>query len=71
MPRTILERDEAVHRIYYDDGQVVHACDSSLMHAGPPVVLTKCDKHVPSNQEFTLEHGTIEITCKACLARAV
>jgi len=44
---------------------------SSLMHAGPPVVLTKCDKHVPSNQEFTLEHGTIGDHLQACLARAV
>jgi hypothetical protein len=70
MPRT-LKREDTLVRIYYDDGRVVHACDSSLMHAGPPVVLTKCDKHVPPNEDFTLEHGTIEITCKACLARAV
>lgn len=58
---------EITKPLYYDDGEVVHACESCYMHAGPPVVMTQCGRHVPQGREFTLEYSAIEVTCAECL----
>jgi hypothetical protein len=56
--------------LYYDDSKVVHACESYFMHAGPPVERTMCDIEVPLNGSFTVDSGTIEVTCRKCRAEA-
>jgi hypothetical protein len=62
------QTDEFIVPIYYDDGKLVHACESYSMHAGPPLVRTRCNKEVPLNEGFTLQNVTIEVTCTSCLA---
>jgi hypothetical protein len=54
--------------IYYDDGKVVHACDSAIMDRGVRLVRTKCDMDVPQDQSFTVESEAPAITCPECLA---
>jgi hypothetical protein len=64
------ENDQQTRQIaapmYYDDGEVIHACESFSMHAGPAVVMTECGNHVPPGQGFILEYSTIEVTCSKC-----
>ena len=59
---------EIVDPIYYDDGMVIHASDSGVMHPGVRPVWTKCDRDVLDNEGFTVEDGTIEATCAKCPA---
>ena len=57
--------------IYYDDGKAIHVCESCLMYPGDRLVWTRCDRDVPPNQAFTVDRGTIGITCIKCLTAAV
>jgi len=52
--------------LYYDDGKVVHTCESYFMHPGPEMIRTKCDKVVLPGEAFTLSNATIDVTCDAC-----
>jgi hypothetical protein len=52
--------------IYYDDGDVIHACESTILHPGVRLVWTKCDMDAPENQGFTQGEGPA-ITCPECL----
>jgi hypothetical protein len=54
--------------IYYDDGHVIHACESATMDRGVRLVWTKCDMDVPDDQGFTVEGEGPAITCPECLA---
>jgi hypothetical protein len=54
--------------IYYDDGEVIHACESAIMDRGVRLVWTKCDTDVPDDQSFTVEGEAPAITCQECLA---
>jgi hypothetical protein len=53
--------------IYYDDGDVIHACDSTIPQPGVRLVWTRCD--VPENQGFTQCEGPA-ITYPECLKAA-
>jgi hypothetical protein len=52
--------------LYYDDGKVIHACESYFMHPDREMVRTKCDKVVLPSEAFTLTNATIDVTCEAC-----
>ena len=54
--------------ISYDDGKVIHACESAIMDRGVRLVWTKCDMDVPDDQGFTVEGQAPTITCPARLA---
>jgi hypothetical protein len=54
--------------IYYDDGEVIHACESAIIDGGVRLVWTKCDMDVPDDQGFTVEGEAPAITCPECLA---
>ena len=54
--------------IYYDDGKVIHACESSDVLPGVRMVWTKCYLDVPDNRGFTVEGEAPAITCPKCLA---
>jgi hypothetical protein len=55
--------------IYYDDGKVIHACESSEVLPGVRMVWTKCYMDVPDDQSFMVEGGEAPaITCPECLA---
>jgi hypothetical protein len=54
--------------IYYDDGKVIHACESSEVLPGVCMVWTKCYIDVPDKQGFTVEGEAPPITCPKCLA---
>jgi hypothetical protein len=54
--------------IYYDDGDVIHACDSAIMDRGVRLVWTKCDMDVPDDQSFTVDGEGPAITCPECRA---
>ena len=54
--------------IYYDDGKVIHACESSEVLPGVRMVWTKCYLDVPDNRGFTVEGEAPAITCPKCLA---
>lgn len=41
--------------IYYDDDEVIHACDSAIMDRYVRLVWTKCDRHVPDDPGFTVK----------------
>ena len=56
--------------LYYDDGKVVHACESYFMHPGPEMIRTKCGKVVLPSDAFTLRSATIDVTCPMCRATA-
>jgi hypothetical protein len=62
---------EITRPIYYDDGAVIHECDSGVLDRGVRMVWTKCDIDVPPDEGFTVEGGSIEVTCPACLAASV
>jgi hypothetical protein len=64
------QTEEIAVPISYDDGKVIHACESCFMHAGAPLVWTKCDIGVPPGQSFTLRNAATEVTCPKCLATA-
>ena len=53
--------------IFYDDGQVIHACESGSIAPGVRTVWTKCDIDVLDDQSFTVEGDTPAITCARCL----
>ena len=42
------ETQQIAQPIYYDDGKVIHACDSAIMNRGVRLVWTKCDMDVPA-----------------------
>ena len=46
------ETQQIAQPIYYDDGEVIHACDSA---SGIPLVWTKCDMDMPDDQSFMIE----------------
>jgi hypothetical protein len=46
--------DNETRPIYYDDGNVIHACESAIMDRGVRLVWTKCDMDVPDDQSFTV-----------------
>jgi hypothetical protein len=48
------ETGQSTHPIYYDDGKVIHACDSSEILPGVRMVWTKCYIDVPDVQSFTV-----------------
>ena len=48
--------------IYYDDGKVIHACESAIMDRGVRLVWTKCDMDVPDDQSFMVEGGEAPAT---------
>jgi hypothetical protein len=52
--------------IYYDDGEAIHASESTIMHPGVRLVWTKCDMDVPDNQGFTVLGEAPAITCPEC-----
>jgi hypothetical protein len=52
--------------MYYDDGEFIHACESSIVNGGVRLVWTRCDMDVPENQGFTQAEGPA-ITCPECL----
>jgi hypothetical protein len=54
--------------IYYDDGEAIHASESTIMHPGVRLVWTKCDMDVPDDQSFTVEDKAPAITCPERLA---
>jgi hypothetical protein len=54
--------------IYYDDGEAIHAGESTIMHPGVRLVWTKCDMDVPDDQSFTVEDKAPAITCPGRLA---
>jgi hypothetical protein len=49
--------------MYYDDGEFIHACESSIVNGGVRLVWTKCDMDVPDNQGFTVE-GAGDLSCR-------
>jgi hypothetical protein len=55
--------------IYYDDGKVIHACESAIMDRGVRLVWTKCDMDVPDDQSFTVEGEAPAITCRSAWRR--
>jgi hypothetical protein len=59
---------ELVVPIYYDDGKVIHVCESGIIHPDIHTVWAKCNRDVPPGQGFTLRNVTIEVTCPKCLA---
>ena len=63
------ETQQMAQPIYYDDGRVIHACESAIMESGDRLVWTKCDMDVPDDQSFIAEGGEAPaITCPECLA---
>ena len=61
-------RRQITQPIYYDDGEVIHACESAIMDRGVRLVWTKCDMDVPDDQSFTVEAEAPATTCPECLA---
>ena len=62
------ETQQIAQPLYYDDGKVIHACESAIMESGDRLVWTKCDRDVPDDQSFTIEGGEAPaITCPECL----
>ncbi len=59
---------QITHPIYYDDGKVIHACESAIMDRGVRLVWAKCDRDVPAGQSFTVEGEAPAITCPNCRA---
>jgi len=41
------ETQQIAQPIYYDDGKVIHACDSAIMNRGVRLVWTKCGSGSP------------------------
>jgi hypothetical protein len=69
LPRQDLDGEqgkEITAPLYYDDGTVIHVCESSIFDPGIRLVWTKCDRDVPSDASFTVEDGAIEVTCRTC-----
>jgi hypothetical protein len=54
--------------IYYDDGEVIHACESAIMDRYVRLVWTQCVRHVPDDQSFTVHGDMPVITCPECRA---
>ena len=54
-------------QIYWNDGEHIHACDSSIVLPRIRLVWTRCLKDVPANAGYRVENGTEKITCGACL----
>jgi hypothetical protein len=63
------ETQQMAQPIYYDDGRVIHACDSAITDRGVRLVWTKCDMDVPEDRSFTVEGEAPAISCPECLAR--
>jgi hypothetical protein len=61
-------RRQITQPIYYDDGKVIHACESSEVLPGVRMVWTKCYLDVPDNRGFTVEGEAPAITCPECWA---
>jgi hypothetical protein len=61
-------RRQITDPISYDDGKVIHACESAIMESGVRRVWTKCDMDVPDDQGFTVEGEGPAITCRECRA---
>jgi hypothetical protein len=59
---------QSTQPIYYHDGHVIHACESSEVLPGVRMVWTKCYMDVPDDQTFMLEGEAPAITCPECLA---
>lgn len=53
--------------IYYDDGKVIHACESSEILPEVRMVWTKCYIDVPDDKGFTADE-VVEVTCRKCVA---
>jgi hypothetical protein len=58
---------QSTQPIYYDDGEFIHACESSEVLPGGRMVWTKCYVDVPDDQGFTVESEAPAITCPECL----
>jgi hypothetical protein len=56
--------------IYYDDGEVIHVCESAIMDRYVRLVWTQCVRHVPDDQSFTVDGEMPAITCPECRAAA-
>jgi hypothetical protein len=59
---------QSTQPIYYDDGEFIHACKSTITDRGVRLVWTKCDRVVPDDQGFTVEGEPPAITCPECWA---
>jgi hypothetical protein len=57
---------EITDPLYYNDGKVIHACESGIVVPGVRLVRTKCNRDVPDNASFTFGGGAIEVTCRKC-----
>lgn len=62
------ETQQIAQPIYYDDGKVIHGCDSAIMDRDVRLVWTKCNMGVPDDQRFTVEGEVSAITCPQCRA---
>jgi hypothetical protein len=58
------ETRQITQPIYYDDGDLIHACER---HHRPlrRLVWTKCDMDVPDDQSFTVEGEAPAVTCRS------
>ena len=66
--RSVKQTRQITDPIYYDDGQVIHDCESSEFLPGGRMVWTKCYMDVPDSQGFTVEGEGPAITCPDCRA---
>jgi hypothetical protein len=57
------ETGQITQPIYYDDGDVIHACESAITDRGVRLVWTQCDMDVPDDQSFTVDGAAPATTC--------
>lgn len=50
--------------LMWDDGKVVHACESTPVDPMPRLIWTKCQIDVPANAAF---EGYEAVTCPRCI----
>jgi hypothetical protein len=51
------QTNEITDPLYYNDGKVIHACESGIIVPSVRLVWTKCDRDVPDNASFTFGAG--------------
>lgn len=51
--------------LYWDDGKVIHLCESTPVDNMPRLLWTKCQKDVPANAGFRSQHE--HANCQECL----
>jgi len=50
--------------IFWEENDIIHACESTEMHKGITLIWTKCNRDVPANKSF---YGNEKITCDECI----